>query len=119
MDPVWTLAIKNLTVQERGYLIEHEAVLRAVEEFLSDIEGRDPEFTIAWDQDLQLMRRTCEADMYVPASSHDSDHTRLGHAEEVPWMFMFLSRDQELDDQVPSSETGALPISSKPTTKER
>eukprot|EP00969_Alexandrium_andersonii_P253862 11220115-Alexandrium_andersonii.AAC.1 len=32
---------------------------------------------------------------------------------------MFLSRDQELDDRVPSSETGALPTSSQPITKER
>eukprot|EP00969_Alexandrium_andersonii_P202811 8961544-Alexandrium_andersonii.AAC.1 len=62
MDPIWTLAIKNLTLQERGFLTECGSVMRAVEGFLSGNDGRDPEFTIVWDHDLQLMRKTCEAD---------------------------------------------------------
>eukprot|EP00969_Alexandrium_andersonii_P091803 4051897-Alexandrium_andersonii.AAC.1 len=40
--------------------------------------------------------------MYVSASSHGSDHIRLGHAEEVPWMFMFLSKEQDVDGVVES-----------------
>eukprot|EP00969_Alexandrium_andersonii_P237807 10497575-Alexandrium_andersonii.AAC.1 len=53
---------------------------------------------MVWDADLQLTRRICEADMYIPASSHESDHIRLGQVEEIRWMHLFLSRHQALDE---------------------
>eukprot|EP00969_Alexandrium_andersonii_P245873 10866078-Alexandrium_andersonii.AAC.1 len=64
------------------------------------------------------MRKTCEADMYVPASSHGTDHIRLGHAEEVPWMFMFLSKEQDIDDMVGSSEASLMHDPERPIPKE-
>eukprot|EP00969_Alexandrium_andersonii_P162032 7161669-Alexandrium_andersonii.AAC.1 len=52
---------------------------------------------MVWDADLQLTRRVCEADLYIPASSHESDHVRSGQVEEIRWMRLFLLRHQALD----------------------
>ena len=70
------------------------------------------------EDDLQLMRKTCEADMYVAESSHGTDHIRLGRAEEIPWMFMFLSKEQDIDDMVESSEASLMHDPERPIPKE-
>eukprot|EP00969_Alexandrium_andersonii_P134888 5967627-Alexandrium_andersonii.AAC.1 len=59
---------------ERDYLNEHALVWHQTRENEADIEGRPRPFSMVWDADLQLTRRICEADMYIPASSHESDH---------------------------------------------
>eukprot|EP00969_Alexandrium_andersonii_P001891 83395-Alexandrium_andersonii.AAC.1 len=71
---VWLMAVKNLTVLERDYLAEYGPVWRKTWGDTEALSGRAKPFAMVWDADLQLTRRICEADLYIPASNHESDH---------------------------------------------
>eukprot|EP00969_Alexandrium_andersonii_P348728 15419684-Alexandrium_andersonii.AAC.1 len=52
---------------------------------------------MVWDGELQLTRRACEADMCISTSQYGEGHPALGLSETLPWMYLSLSRFQDVD----------------------
>eukprot|EP00969_Alexandrium_andersonii_P340078 15033095-Alexandrium_andersonii.AAC.1 len=51
---------------------------------------------MVWGSGLRRTRRACEADMYISTSEYGEGHPALGHAAEMPWVHMYLSRFQDI-----------------------
>eukprot|EP00969_Alexandrium_andersonii_P165278 7304753-Alexandrium_andersonii.AAC.1 len=100
------MAVKELTIVERDYLRDYTLFCHEAYGDQDKDQGEARPFAMVRGADLQLTRRVCEADLYIPASSHESDHIRLGQVEEIRWMRLFLSQDQEVDDD----EAAMLPL---------
>eukprot|EP00969_Alexandrium_andersonii_P213688 9436231-Alexandrium_andersonii.AAC.1 len=67
------MAVKELPLLERDYLHDYALFWREAYGGRDKDKGKARPFAMVWDADLQLTRRVCEADLYVPASSHESD----------------------------------------------
>eukprot|EP00969_Alexandrium_andersonii_P197322 8717620-Alexandrium_andersonii.AAC.1 len=68
------MAVKYFTVQEHDYLATYGAALRHAWGDEDSRPKRAAPFAMVWDAGPQLTRRICEADLYIPASGHESDH---------------------------------------------
>eukprot|EP00969_Alexandrium_andersonii_P256224 11327448-Alexandrium_andersonii.AAC.1 len=93
---VWMRALKSPTPDEMDFMSD-VGKIDTKDRAEARSEARPNPRVLVWGRGFQKAHRACEADLRISTSKYGDGHSAQAQAEEMPWMFMFLSRVQDLD----------------------